>query len=146
MMKNILDETDQALLAALRDDARQSTAELARRLGHSRSTIQSRIERLQRRGVIAGYSVRLGPTYTDPMVQAHVLITLDQKKTGQVMTRLRQIHGITALYAISGEHDLIAVLEAGDTAELNQQLDGIADLHGVERTNSSVILETKLIR
>ena len=41
---------------------------------------------------------------------------------------------------------LIAVLEAGDTAELNQQLDGIADLHGVERTTSSVILETKLIR
>ena len=145
-MKQELDPTDEALLALLRDDARQSTAALARAMDLSRSTVQSRLERLERSGVIAGYSVRLGERYAENLIKAHVLITLDQKLTGAVMRSLRQITLISELYAISGEHDMIAVVEAHDTAELNQVLDSIANLEGVERTNSSVILETKVLR
>lgn len=54
-----LDEIDQALLAALRENARESTADLARRVGRSRTTVQGRLERLERRGVIQGYALRL---------------------------------------------------------------------------------------
>ena len=50
----MLTNAEQALLALLRENARASTAELARRLGVSRTTVQSRIERLEARGVIAG--------------------------------------------------------------------------------------------
>ena len=53
---------------------------------------------------------------------------------------------ITALYAISGEYDLIAIVTAESTEELSRLLDDIANLEGIERTNSSVILETKFAR
>ena len=52
-------DTDQQLLSLLRENARASTADIARRLRLSRTTVQSRIERLQREGVIAGYTVRV---------------------------------------------------------------------------------------
>ena len=52
-----LDATDRALLALLREDARASTAELARALKLSRTTVQSRMERLQRQRVIAGFTI-----------------------------------------------------------------------------------------
>ena len=53
----MLSDAEQALLSLLRDNARASTAELARQLGVSRTTVQSRIERLEQRGIIAGYGV-----------------------------------------------------------------------------------------
>ena len=53
---------------------------------------------------------------------------------------------ISALYAISGEHDLITVVQAQSLDQLSKILDDIGNLDGVERTNSSVILETKFNR
>jgi DNA-binding Lrp family transcriptional regulator len=50
------------------------------------------------------------------------------------------------LYAINGEFDLIAVIQAQSLEQLSQILDEVGNLEGVERTNSSVILETKFTR
>ncbi|MGO9756089.1 MAG: winged helix-turn-helix transcriptional regulator, partial [Roseiarcus sp.] len=56
-------ESEELLLALLRENARASVASLARRLGVPRTTVQSRIERLERRGVIAGYTVRTSESH-----------------------------------------------------------------------------------
>ena len=64
-----MDDTDRRLLEILREDARAPTAQLARALGLSRTTVQSRLERLERSGVITGYTVRLSDAHergTDP--------------------------------------------------------------------------------
>ena len=54
-----MDDLDEHLLAKLRDNARAPVAELARALGLSRTTVQSRLAKLERSGVIAGYAVKL---------------------------------------------------------------------------------------
>ncbi|WP_157008235.1 Lrp/AsnC family transcriptional regulator, partial [Xenophilus azovorans] len=54
-----LDDTDRQLIALLRDNARATVASLAQRLRVARGTVQNRIARLEREGVIAGYTVRL---------------------------------------------------------------------------------------
>ena len=54
-----ISSTDEQLLSLLRENARASTAQIARRLNLSRTTVQSRIERLEREGVIGGYTVRV---------------------------------------------------------------------------------------
>jgi DNA-binding Lrp family transcriptional regulator len=141
-----LDSTDQALLALLRDDSRASTSELARQLGLSRSTVQSRLNKLLETGVITGFTLQLGENYAADLVRAQVLIALDQKLTGQAQAQLQKISKVTALYAISGAYDMIAMVEAHSTGELSRLLDEIADLDGIARTNSSVILETKFER
>ena len=139
-----MDDLDRKLLALLRTDARASTSALARKLSLSRSTLQSRLQRLEQKGIISGYTVRLGSDYERQLVSAHVLIKVAQKLTGGTSTLLRKIPEITALYAISGEYDLIAIVTAENTEKLSKILDEIANLDGIERTNSSVILETKI--
>ncbi len=140
------DTIDQALLTCLRDNARASTSELARQLGLSRSTVQNRLNKLLESRVITGFTVQLGESYADSLIRAHVLIELEQKLTGQAQARLKKMHTVAALYAISGAYDMIALVEARSTDELSRLLDEIANLDGIERTNSSVILETKFER
>ncbi len=142
----MLSKEDERLLAMLRQDARASVSDLARSLNLSRSTVQTRIARLEQLGVIKGYSVQFGDSFTRNLVSAHVSIKVKQKLTTKTNLELKQISQITDLYAISGEYDLIAVVQAQSTEQLSHLLDEIGNLEGVERTNSSVILETKFRR
>ena len=141
-----MDKIDKNLLALLRINARLSTSELARRLGISRSTVQSRLKRLENRKVISAYTVQYGREYEGTLIRAHVLLQVSQKLTGKAYVILKKMPEITSLYAISGEYDLIAIVTAESTEELSRLLDDIANLAGIERTNSSVILETKFAR
>ncbi len=137
---------DQQLIGKLRENARRSTSEIAREVGVSRSTITSRIKRLEDTGVIKGYTVEYGEDYASQLVSAHVLIKVNQKLTTRTNRDLHQVPQIRAVFAISGDYDLIAEIETESTASLSQILDLIGNFEGVERTNSSLILETKFRR
>ncbi|CAM5191340.1 Lrp/AsnC family transcriptional regulator [Alishewanella longhuensis] len=142
----MLSKEDEKLLALLQRDGRASISDLARALSLSRATIQSRLQKLQDTGVIKGYTLELGESYLANLVSAHVSIKVKQKLTARTNTELRQMSQISALYAISGEYDLIAIVQAQSTEQLSHLLDDIGNLEGVERTTSSVILETKFKR
>jgi len=142
----MLSEKDRALLSLLGDNARMPVAELARKLGLSRTTVQARIERLEADGVISGYGIKLSDAYLSGLVRAHVLITIAPKALAGVTAALAAIKEVTTLHSVSGSFDLIAILTAPSIADLDRLLDGIGALDGVERTLSSVILSTRISR
>ncbi|WP_440056502.1 Lrp/AsnC family transcriptional regulator (plasmid) [Pseudoalteromonas sp. T1lg65] len=142
----MLTSQDEKLIALLRNNARESVSELARKLHLSRTTVQNRISKLEQSGVIKGYRVEFAQEYTDDLVSAHVSIKVKQKLTAKAYLALQQLPHVSALYAISGEYDLIAIVQAQSLQQLSHLLDEIGDLEGIERTNSSVILETKFER
>ena len=146
MFMSTIDETDELLLALLRENARTATALLARRLGLSRTTVQSRIERLERRGVIVGYTLKTSNDYEKGLVRAHVLITALPKLAARVEAELRRIPAVRTLHSISGTFDMIAIVVASSIQELDAQIDRIGALEGVERTMSSIILSTRIDR
>jgi len=140
------DAIDSALLAKLREDGRASTAQLARFVGRSRSSVQSRLERLERDGVIAGYTVRLGHQHELGFVRAHVMIKVGAKEARAVIAALTAVSQVRLLHSVSGEVDLIAIAATATVAEMDQVIDRIGALPGVERTTSSIILSTKFER
>ncbi|MFA1625498.1 Lrp/AsnC family transcriptional regulator [Rhizobium mongolense] len=139
-------EKDRDLLALLAENARLPVATLAKRLSLSRTTVQARLERLEREGVIAGYGLRLSERYTAGLVRAHVLITIAPKALSQVTSSLDKIQEVTTLHSVSGSFDLIAIITAPSIAELDQLIDQIGTIDGVERTLSSIILSTRIAR
>jgi DNA-binding Lrp family transcriptional regulator len=141
-----MDSIDDKLLSALRENGRASTARLARLVGRSRTSVQSRIERLERLGIITGYGVRLAPEHETGAVRAHVMIKVGPKETRAVTTALREISQVRLLHSVSGDVDLIAIAVTASVAEMDQVIDRIGALDGVERTNSSIILSTKFER
>jgi DNA-binding Lrp family transcriptional regulator len=141
-----LDPTDRALLALLRDDARAPTAELARKLNLSRTTVQSRMERLQRQRVISGFTITVPDELEVGLVRAHVLITLAPKRSAAIEVALRKIAEVRVLHSVSGPFDLIAIVAAASIGELDALIDRIGSLDGVERTTSAIVLSTRIQR
>lgn len=141
-----MDLIDEKLLAALRENGRASTAQLARLVGRSRTSVQSRIERMEKQGVIVGYGVLLAPEHGLGAVRAHVMIKVGPKETRSVAGALRAIPQVRVLHSVSGDVDLIAVAAAASVTEMDEVIDRVGALDGVERTNSFIILSTKFER
>ena len=141
-----MDAIDQQLLALLRENARAPTAELARRLSLSRTTVQSRIERLERGGVILGYSVRTGAVHSTAQVRALVMIVAAPRLSQAIESALRRSPQVRTLHSVSGVHDFIAAVEAAGMAELDGLVDRIGALDGVERTSTAILMTTRIDR
>jgi DNA-binding Lrp family transcriptional regulator len=141
-----MDPIDEKLLLALRENGRASTAQLARLVGRSRTSVQSRIERLEKQGIIVGYTALLAPEHSLGAVRAHVMIKVGPKEARAVTAALRAIAPVRVLHSVSGDVDLIAVAATASVAEMDQVIDRIGALDGVERTTSSIILSTKFER
>jgi DNA-binding Lrp family transcriptional regulator len=141
-----LDALDRSLIALLQADGRASAADLARRLGLARTTVLARMERLQRHGVITGYTVRLGRDEAERGVEAFVGITVQPKAAREVTQRLAAIPELQQLLSVSGEFDCIALLHAESPARLDVLLDEIGAIDGVLRTTTSVVLARRVDR
>jgi DNA-binding Lrp family transcriptional regulator len=141
-----LDDLDRRLLALLQANARESTAQLARRLGVARTTVLARLARLERERVVTGYTVRLAADESDRSVQAYVGIVTDPKQGREVTRALAALPELQQLSSVSGEFDYIALLRADTTARLDTLLDEIGQIAGVARTTTSVVLARRVDR
>jgi len=142
----LLDTLDRQLIALLQADARQSTADLARKLGVARTTVLARLVRLERQGVIVGYTVRLGQDEGDRGVEAYVGISTEPKSARDVTQRLAALPELRQLCSVSGEFDYLALLRAESTARLDALLDEIGAIDGVRKTTTSVVLARRIDR
>lgn len=138
-----MDDTDQKLLNLLKNNGRESTTALARMLGLSRSTVQDRISRLEDRGIIEGYTIRFNTDYDRRQITAHVLMLLNPKFSDQILQNLKKIPLIKAVYAVSGIYDMIVLVRAETTEEIDSTLDEIGRMEGIKKTTSSIVLSTK---
>ncbi|MBV0911363.1 Lrp/AsnC family transcriptional regulator [Anianabacter salinae] len=140
-----MDTLDRDILRALSDDARLSVAVLARRLGVARSTVQARIERLERDGTIAGYALRLGHA-AEPLIRATVLLTIEPRAQGAVLSRIRAMPEVAKAVTTSGRVDLMIELAADSTARIDAVLDDLGAIPGVKASESLIHLSRKIDR
>jgi DNA-binding Lrp family transcriptional regulator len=139
-------DADARLIELLRANAREPTASLARKLGLARSTVQERIARLERDGVIKGYTVRVADSAQASTLRAVVMISTDPKQADRVSVELKRMPEVRSLAALSGSYDLIAMVETDTPARIDALLDRIGRAPGVARTVSSIILSEKFAR
>jgi DNA-binding Lrp family transcriptional regulator len=142
-----LDEKDRLLIAALRADARKSLVELARDSGLSRSAVHERIRRLEERGVIAGYTVRLGAGRQHPGVEALIAITFQSgRNCDHVVPYLTGIPNVVTCWSLAGPTDLVLLVECASNAELDTVRRQIARTPGIATVQTHVSLRTHFDR
>lgn len=141
-----MDELDQTILAQLGVDARISVATLARRLKIARSTLQARLERMERNGTIAGYTVKLGMVGRGNRLRASVLLSIEARSQATCLARLKTIPEVERVVTTSGRFDLLLQVTAANTQTLDQVLDDIGAMPGVRSSESLIHLSTKIDR
>lgn len=142
----MLDDKDRILVAALRRNARESLVGLARSIGLSRSATQERMRRLEREGVIKGYTVELASGH-DPAVRAMIAVTFEPGfRCRQVVPHLSGIPEITACHSLTGSIDLMVMVACDSNAALSAIRDRIAAVNGVATATTHVVLATEWAR
>jgi DNA-binding Lrp family transcriptional regulator len=137
-----MDDTDRRLLALLRDDARLPVATLARALGVSRATVQNRIARLRREGVIQGFTLRVRPDAEGRRVRAVMLVAIEGKSSQPVVRALRALPEVAAVHTTNGRWDLVVELRTEGLEQFDQALGRIRSIDGVAQTETSLLLSS----
>lgn len=138
-----MDETDNRLISALRHDARASLSDLSLQLGLSRTTVRARMEKLQKRGDIVGYSVVLREdTLRDP-VRGLMMIAIEGRGTERILRQLQGISAVRSLYSTNGRWDVIAEIGTDTLESFDEVLFAIRRLDGVTASETSLLLSTR---
>jgi DNA-binding Lrp family transcriptional regulator len=104
------------------------------------------MSKLEASGIIRGYTLRLDEDYNRNLVSAQVMIEINPKMAKQVNTRLLHISQVRSLYSVNGQYELMAMIKAENTEQLDQVLDQIGAIEGINKTLSSIVLSTKFER
>ncbi len=137
-----MDELDHQLIARLRGNARLSVAALAKQLQVARGTIQNRIARLERDGVIAGYTVRIGTQLDEQGITALMTIAVEGNSADAVLRSLRGDPAVRTLHTTNGRWDIIAELRADTLEAFDRVLGRIRKVEGIASTETSLLLST----
>jgi Lrp/AsnC family transcriptional regulator, leucine-responsive regulatory protein len=141
-MSEPLDEIDRILARELVADGRATLAQLAATAGLSVSAVQSRVRRLEARGVVTGYTARINPEAVGHMLSAFVAITpLDPSQPDDAPARLEHIEAIESCHSVAGEESYILLVRVESARALEDLLQQIRTTANV-RTRSTIILQT----
>ncbi len=146
MTKRGLDLVDRGLIAVLQENARLSTAEIARRLNVARTTVQDRINRLEQEGVLLGYSARVALAPQSPLIRAHLALTVDSQQVEACLQALKAVPEVRTVFGTAGPYQLLAVIGAQTTERLDAVIEESSHLPGVYGVSASVLMGVRFDR
>ncbi|AWK89806.1 Lrp/AsnC family transcriptional regulator [Azospirillum thermophilum] len=137
-----MDQLDEKLITLLRHDGRRSISDLAVELGVSRATVRSRMERLERSGVIIGYTVILRADTVEAPVRGIMLIEVEGHSADRAVKALSGFPEVLEIHSTNGRWDLIVELSAGSLPELDSVLRRIRLIPGITSSETNLLLAT----
>ena len=133
-MSEPLDDIDRVLVRELVADGRATLAHLAATAGLSVSAVQSRVRRLESRGVVTGYTARINPEAVGQMLSAFVAITpLDPSQPDDAPARLEHIQAIESCHSVAGEESYVLLVRVEHAAGARRP--AATDTDGGERSH-----------
>ena len=143
---HLRDDLDREIIFHLQENARLSTSYIAKKLNVARSTVYERITRLEREGVIEGYTAIIKQDPRTRPVSALVSLELKRNYLSQIITDLQRYPEVKSCSAITGIFDLFCTVEAPLLEDIDALLEEISDLPYITRISSNVILANKFDR
>ena len=138
-----MDDLDQEILDILRHDARAPYTEIAEQVGTSEGTVRNRVERLLEEGIIERFTVSTRTGNIKAMIEVSVKVNVH---TTEITERMAEWDQVDFVWQVSGEADIVLVVDAADTGAVNQLITRARELEEVENTKTRLILDERLGR
>ncbi len=143
-----MDKKDSTILSLLRQNARATSSEIAKTARMPITTVHNRIKRLEKGGIIKGYTVIIDPIKVGMPLAAYILIAVDykllkEKKLTQygIVKKLKQHEAVEEAAMLTGTSDIIIKIRAKDVASLNEFVTVyLRNIDGIEKTQTAIVL------
>lgn len=136
-----MDDLDRDILDILRRDARLPYTEIADRVDTSEGTVRNRVDRLIADGVIERFTVATRTGNVKAMIEIAVDIDVD---THALATEMADWGSVDFVWQVSGEEDIVLVVDAADTGGVNALITRARELEEVIGTKTRLILDEQL--
>ncbi|WP_324758942.1 Lrp/AsnC family transcriptional regulator [Haloarcula sp. GH36] len=136
-----MDELDREILSILRKDARTPYTEIADAVGTSEGTVRNRVEQLVDEGIIERFTVATRTGNVKSMIEVSVDVDVD---TGAVSDRIAEWPQVDFVWQVSGEEDIVVVVDAADTNAVNDLITRARELDEVASTKTRLILDERV--
>ena len=137
-----LDETDDKILKTLLSDARLSSRQIAKQCSVSIGTVLSRIKKMEKEGIIKGYSALLDDEKLGYELTVVSEITVSKGRLLEMENEIARLPNVCCVYDVTGLIDAIIVAKFKNREELGKFTKRLLGLPYVERTNTHVVLTT----
>lgn len=133
-----LDDVDKKILDLLRKDSRTSYTTMAKSLDLSEGTIRRRIQKLIQSGIIERFTIEA----RDERPKALVLISVaPSTPTSRIAEKIANIGCVDSLFEVAGSYDIGLTISGEDITSINQSIEEIRSLKGVQQTNTLFVLK-----
>jgi DNA-binding Lrp family transcriptional regulator len=139
-----LDDLDARLLLLLTESPRLGVLECSRQLGVARGTVQARLDRLERRGILRGFPPDLDLAAMGYALTGFAVLEIAQGKRIEVVERLAEIDEVCEAHSITGRGDLLVRVVARSNTDLQRVIEEVVNVRWVERTSTSIALTTPI--
>ncbi|MFC4550894.1 MULTISPECIES: Lrp/AsnC family transcriptional regulator [Halorussus] len=136
-----MDELDRRILSILRRDARKPYTEIAETVGTSEGTVRNRVERMTGDGVIERFTVATRTGNVKAMIELDVAVDVNTSDLGE---QVAEWEPVDFVWQVSGEEDIVLVVDAADTQSVNELITRARELPEVVNTKTRLILDEKL--
>lgn len=137
-----LDEKDRKILRILVSNSRTPFSKIARELGLSEASIYVRIRKLEKIGVLKGYTASIDLTKLGYSTRALIMLKLSPERYREAISRIKVFPNTIDVYEITGEFHVIIKVVARSNEELSQLIDNLGSIPGVIETRTLYILRT----
>ena len=133
------DKVDEKIIEYLKENSRESFVDIGKKLKLSESAVRRRVKNLLGSGVIKKFTLELGE---ENATSAIVLLSVDSATdTSKVSSKLIKLEGVKTVYEITGQYDITVIISAATITEINNSIDALRKIPGVDDTNTVIILK-----
>jgi len=137
-----IDEVDRKILSELLRDCRRSYRSISRRAGVSVGTALARIRKLEKAGVIKGYSALLDHEKLGYQLTVLAEITVSKGKLLEMEEAISKLPNTCAVYDVTGLTDALILAKFRSREELSKFTKNLLSMPFVDRSNTHVVLTT----
>jgi DNA-binding Lrp family transcriptional regulator len=142
-MDTELDRTDHRIIELLSANARRTMADIAERVSLSTSAVKRRIDRLERAGVVTGYTVLLDHAKAGRPIQAFTEVRFaGTADVGEIRATAATLPEVVAVFTTAGDPDALVWLRVPDVEHLGRVIERLRRSDRVTGTKTLIVLDT----
>ncbi len=134
----MIDNLDKKIIEFLKKDSRCPFVEIANHLGVSEGTVRSRVHKMSEEGVIRGFTIRTSSKNVKALVEISIAVNTD---TQEIAHELAGYEGVTEVFEVTGDQDIIAIVDVESSQNLNDIIDRVRKYDNILSTRTRLILK-----